>query len=69
MYTGWTNTDVQILRDQLAKLRGKWLLTLNDTPAIRAIFSGCNLTPIKRALGINNKGGRPRQYAELVISP
>lgn len=70
MYQGWTNTDVQILRDRLAKLRGKWLVTLNDTPAIRAIFSGCNLQPVTRALGINSKkGGKRPPYKELIISP
>jgi DNA adenine methylase len=63
MYDGWTNTDVQILR-------GKWLVTLNDTAAIRAIFNGCKFAAVKRALGINNKGSAGgRQYAEIVITP
>lgn len=70
MYQGWTNTDVQILHDRLAKLRGKWLVTLNDTPAVRAIFAGCELTPITRSLGINGKGGGKRPpYKELIIRP
>ena len=67
MYEGWTNIDVQILQGVLAKIRGKWLLTLNDTPAIRAIFHGCKLTPISRARGINNKHGPAKIYKELII--
>jgi len=70
MYEGWTNTDVQILRDRLAKIRGQWMVTLNDTPAIRAIFSGCKLLPVTRPLGINNKGAAAgRSYRELIITP
>jgi DNA adenine methylase len=69
MYEGWTNTDVQILQEVLTKVRGKWLLTLNDTPAIRAIFRGCKFTPISRARGINNKDGAAKIYRELIIQP
>jgi len=68
-YEAWTNTDVQILRDRLFALKGKWLLTLNDTRAIRGIFSGCEFTPISRARGINNKSGPAVIYRELIIRP
>jgi DNA adenine methylase len=66
VYATWTNTDVQILRDRLFGLKGKWLLTLNDAPAIRAIFSDCELIPVTRARGINNKQGA-KIYRELII--
>jgi DNA adenine methylase len=69
MYEGWTDTDVQILRNSLESLRGKWLLTLNDTPSIRKIFAGCELRPIERRRGINNKAGSAPIYRELIISP
>lgn len=68
MYEGWTNTDVQILRDRLATLKGAWLVTLNDTPAIRTIFAGCRFTPIARTRGIRNTG-IASIYKELLISP
>ena len=69
MYEGWTNTDVQILRVRLATLKAAWLVTLNDTPAIRTIFAGCRLTPIARVRGISNRGGAAHIYKELLISP
>lgn len=69
MYEGWTNTDVQILRDRLGQLKAAWLVTLNDTPAIRTIFAGCELTPIARTRGINNRPGPGSIYRELLISP
>ena len=68
-YDGWTNTDVQALRDRLDQLRGKWLLTLNDSAAIRTIFSDCKIRAVTRARGINNKEGQRSLYRELVISP
>jgi DNA adenine methylase len=68
-YGAWTNTDVQILRDRIDKLRGKWLLTFNDTAAIRMIFSDCKLTPVSRARGISNKAGKAPLYHELIIRP
>ena len=69
MYAAWTEQDVQGFRDRLAGLQGKWLVTLNDTPAIRAIFAGCRLYPFSRARGIENRSGAPALYHELVIAP
>lgn len=66
MYEGWTDTDVQILRDKLIKRRGRWLLTLNDTPSIRQIFSDCELKPVTRPRGIRNVGAAV-PYNELII--
>lgn len=68
MYGAWTNTDVQVLRDRLRRLRGKWIVTLNDTAAIRAIFDGCTIKPVERAKGINGKS-QDRIYRELIITP
>ncbi len=70
IYAAWTDADVQRFRECLATLKGKWLVTLNDTPAIRAIFEGCQIHPFSRVLGINNRGEGPaKQYHELIIAP
>jgi DNA adenine methylase len=68
MYEGWTITDVQILRDRLASLQGKWMVTLNDTQGNRAVFKGCDIRPITRAMGINGKTAG-RVYREIIIRP
>lgn len=68
MYSAWTNTDVQKLESRVAKLKGKWMLTLNDAPAIRAIFNGYNLKSVERPRGINNRGGKSVTYKELLIT-
>ena len=71
MYSSWSTADVLRLKDRLEQLRGQWLLTLNDTPQIRAMFAHCKVESVKRQLGINNKGGdgKSRIYHELIIRP
>jgi DNA adenine methylase len=68
-YRAWTNTDVQLLKANIDRLRGSWLLPLNNTPAIRTIFAGCRLKAVERARGIANKGGKSARYRELIITP
>ena len=67
MYSAWTIADVQIFRDRLDRLKGKWLVTLNDDPAIRKVFSGCQITAVERAKGITQV--KSKIYREIVISP
>jgi len=67
MYAPWTIADVQRFRQRLDRLKGKWIATLNDTPAIRNIFFDCKITPVERAKGINQANGKT--YKELVIVP
>ena len=66
MYASWTNADVQRLRERLASLAGSWLVTLNDTPAIRAIFAGCTIHAIERQRGITQSA---EPYREVIITP
>lgn len=70
-YGAWTYADVQKLRDRLATIKGRWLLTLNDAPAIRTIFEGCDVRAVERARGIANRAGagKAARYRELIIAP
>ena len=68
-YDGWKESNIIFLRQKLDRLQGKWLLTLNDSPAIRSIFHDCSLTSISRARGVSNKGGNAIIYKELIIAP
>lgn len=69
MYASWTNVDVQRLRDRLVQVRGRWLVTLNDTAAIREIFAGSSIRPVSRQRGIRNAGAESSIYRELIITP
>lgn len=66
LYSPWTIADIHRLRETLAKLRGTWMVTLNDHPDIRAIFQGCQIQAISRAKGITSKG---TVYKEIIITP
>lgn len=67
MYGAWTVADVQRFRERLDRLKGQWLVTLNDAPAIRAVFSDCRITAVERAKGITTS--KEKTYREVVISP
>jgi len=67
MYAAWTIADVQRFRERLDRLKGKWIVTLNDAPEIRRIFSDCSVSVIERAKGITQ--AKEKTYRELVIIP
>lgn len=54
------------LRDRLKELKGNFLLSLNDTPDVRDIFSCFHIEPIGIAYSVQAKG--ERQHQELLIS-
>jgi len=65
-YSAWTTADVLAFRETLATLRGKWMVTFNDSPTIRQIFDGCRIKGVTRPKGI---GGKNTPYAEVIITP
>lgn len=67
MYAAWTTADVQKFRERLDRLKGRWLVTLNDAPDIRRIFSDCKIVAIDRAKGITQ--AKEQTYRELIIRP
>lgn len=66
-YAAWTVADVQRFRERLDRLKGRWIVTLNDAPEIRRVFSDCKIKAVERAKGINHASGKT--YRELIILP
>lgn len=64
-YRGWTLADVLYFRERVARLKGTWLITLNDAPDIRRAFAGCEIHAIERARGIAGS----ERYGEIIITP
>lgn len=64
LYAPWTEADVLALRERLRRTKGRWIVTLNDSPAIRSIFAGLEMQGVSRPKGI---GGKGRPYGELII--
>jgi DNA adenine methylase len=62
-YESWTLSDMQKLAERLQAVQGNWLLTVNDSPELRALFAFADVTPISRPRGI--KSGE--SYGELVV--
>ena len=71
VYGTWTTADVLGLKERLDRIKGQWLLTFNDSPAIRSIFSHCQVKAVSRPRGINNKSisEEKKVYHELIIRP
>jgi DNA adenine methylase len=68
-YAAWKESDVMKFREALRKVRGNWMVTLNDCESNRSIFDGCHIESVERALGIAGKAGSGRTYREIIIRP
>lgn len=58
--------DFEKLADLLFRIKGKFLLSINDHPQARAVFNKFNIRQIKTAYSINSKG--TTKANELLIS-
>lgn len=54
------------MAEQLKKLKGKFLLSLNDVPEMRRIFADFNIKTLEMAYSSQRKAGK--RYQELLIS-
>lgn len=62
----FSQADHADLAVRLRGLESRWLLSINDTPEIRALYAGCHLEPV--ALRYSISGGEGVPAAELLIS-
>ncbi len=56
------------MANQLAQIQGRFILSLNDKPEVRKIFSAFEITPITTSYSAGNKSGQGKKAAELLIS-
>jgi DNA adenine methylase len=69
-YAGWTEDDARQLQKRLSRLNGKWLLTINDSPFTRSLFSGCEMESVVTKSGTANNRTHPgSKFGELIITP
>lgn len=47
--------------------QGKFIVSINDHPAIREVFSGFDMIPLQLGYTIGGSNGRDRQFGELII--
>lgn len=60
--------DFQALAEQLAGLRGRFLLSLNDTPVVREVFARFEMQEVEVAYTIASRGDARGRRGELLIS-
>jgi DNA adenine methylase len=69
-YNGWNEKQLREFRGHLNKLNGKWIVTLDDSPFNRDLFSDCQLesvvTPNKC---VNHRTHGTQTFGELIITP
>jgi DNA adenine methylase len=68
-YSPWTAADVARLRDALGRLKGTWVVTLNDCESNRAAFTGCKIKTVTTAAFMTNSSSPGRRFGELIITP
>jgi DNA adenine methylase len=59
--------DFEAMAEQLRGLKGVFLLSLNDRPEVRRIFSGFMIEAVEVTYSVN--GGRQGTFGEVLISP
>jgi DNA adenine methylase len=63
--------DHERLRELLGKIKGRFLLSYDDSPKIRELYEGYEMIAVERLNGINNKQGGDRKnkmFKELIIA-
>jgi len=69
-YQGWDHKQLTAFRREVAKLKGNWIVTLNDSPFTRDLFSGCTLQPIvSENRAVNRRTHAKAKFGELIITP
>lgn len=64
----WSADDFERLASRLRRVKGRFLVSLNDTPEIRAAFKGCRLRPVQTTYTFRQNSGTPGGAKELLIS-
>ncbi|MCA0305630.1 MAG: DNA adenine methylase [Proteobacteria bacterium] len=65
----WSPADFERLAARLRRGKSRFLISLNDTPEVRAAFRGCRLEPVRTTYSISGVGQVAGAAKELLISP
>ena len=68
-YDMWTVANLDHLHDILLKVKGNWIVTINDCPDARSIFNAHHLHAIQTKFSLSKPKGETRaKKGELIIS-
>ena len=70
VYASWNKDDMRLFRKRVEKLKGKWIVTLNDVPLNRELFSDCTIkaTETQNRM-VNNRNSKGKVLGEIIITP
>jgi DNA adenine methylase len=69
-YKGWTPQEMRAFRRRVGKIKGNWLVTVDDSPLNRELFSDCHLQPVvSRNRLCNTRTHGHINFGELIITP
>lgn len=69
-YLPWDEKQLAKFRHDVSRLKGRWIVTLNDSEFIRGLFDGCNLIPVKtQNRATNVRSHAHLTFSELIITP
>ena len=70
VYQGWKEPDMTALKEKLLRVKGRWLLTVDDSTFNRKLFKGCRMISVRtRNGGVNNALLPQATFGELTIQP
>lgn len=68
-YDGWTQSEMVQFRSRVDRLQGRWIVTINDSPANRDLFGDCKIRPVRTVnRKLNQAKARGATFGELIIT-
>ena len=69
-YTGWDEATMRDFASRVLALAGKWIVTVDDSPLNRKLFSGCKIQSIETPNGSLNRRLHPTaMFHEIIVQP
>ena len=68
-YALFSMDDIRAVQSSLSRIKGKWLLSINDTAEIRDIFSTCQIHGIETSANMLKARSPGSTFKELLIHP
>lgn len=69
-YQGWSQQEMVQFRGRLDRLKGRWIVTVNDSEANRRLFADCMVREISTVNGLaNRRTAKGLKFGELIITP
>lgn len=68
-YGSWTEADLRFMKSRVEKLQGHWIVTLNDVPFTRELFSDCNILGTSTVGRLAKNKDNQTRLEEIIITP